>query len=431
MTRARIKRKTIENPVEFVGQGLHTGVQVRLKALPAASGTDVVFIRVDLEGAPRVAALLENIIGSNRGTDLKQGQAEVKTVEHFLAVVHHLGITDLMVEIDGPELPALDGSAALFLEKFKGAGLKELDGFVEAIVLAEEVSVGDNGCRMLARPAEVLTLSYQLEYDHPVLAGQRFSYRPGEMSFAEEISPARTFCLEEEVEELKKAGLAKGGSLDNALVIGKRGYLNEVVHFPDEPCRHKVLDMMGDLFLLGKPLLAEVEGNRSGHAMNAELARAILARAQKKEGTRVEIKEIMKCLPHRYPMLLVDRIVELEPGKRVVGIKNVSINEPFFNGHFPGEPVMPGVLQIEAMAQVGGVLMLRGDENAKDKIIYFMSVNNVKWRKPVIPGDQLRMELTVLSKKGNITKMLGKATVDDKVVCEGELMAMIADRPED
>ena len=195
-----------------------------------------------------------------------------------------------------------------------------------------------------------------------------------------------------------------------------------------------VLDMLGDLFLLGRPLIAAVEGTRSGHALNAELAREIIksTRGATKEegGETVEIKEIMDCLPHRYPMLLVDRILELEEGKRVVGIKNVSINEPFFSGHFPGEPIMPGVLQIEAMAQVGGVLMLRSMKDPKDKVIYFMSVDKVKWRKPVTPGDQLRMELSVLSQKGAICKMEGKATVDGETVCEGELMAMIADRKE-
>ncbi len=427
MAAKKMKRKTTRRETEFSGLGLHTGQEARVKVAPAASGTGVVFVRADLEGRPRVEASLENVAGSNRGTDLKKGKALVKTVEHFLAALYHLGLTDLLVEIDGPEMPAMGGCAEGFLEKLSAAGAAELEGSIEPIVLKTEVSVDANGFSLRAAPAAELSLSYHLDYGHAVLGEQDFSFRPGEMSFADELSTARTFCLEEEVEKLKAAGLAKGGSLDNALVIGKDGYLNKDVRFADEPCRHKVLDLLGDLYLLGRPLIAKVEGKRSGHKMNVELGRAILASMQNKRGISVDIKEIMKCLPHRYPMLLVDRIVELEEG-RIVGIKNVSINEPFFNGHFPGEPIMPGVLQIEAMAQVGGVLMLRSIDDAKDKVIYFMSVDKVKWRKPVVPGDQLRMELKVLSTKGVICKMEGKTTVDGELVCEGELMAMIADR---
>jgi UDP-3-O-acyl N-acetylglucosamine deacetylase len=280
----KLQRKTIKQAVEFAGCGLHTGVEINVQVLPAAAETGVVFARSDLADKPQVAASLANVISSNRGTDLKRGEAEVKTVEHFLAVVSHLGITDLMIEVDGVEMPAMGGSAAQFLDKMRQAGQEDLEGFVQAITLEREIKVGENGCQMSARPAAQPSFSYHLVYDHPALGEQQFSFSPEQMSFDKELSPARTFCLEEEIEQLKAAGLAQGGSLDNALVIGEKGYVNEVVHFPDEPCRHKVLDMIGDLFLLGQPLLAEVSGERSGHTMNAELAKAILAQSQEKEG---------------------------------------------------------------------------------------------------------------------------------------------------
>jgi UDP-3-O-[3-hydroxymyristoyl] N-acetylglucosamine deacetylase/3-hydroxyacyl-[acyl-carrier-protein] dehydratase len=425
------RQQTIAGPQEMQGVGLHTGEQVRMRLLPAEVNTGIRFRRTDLEDAPEVAAVVANVASTDRGTNLAAGAAKVHTVEHLLAAAVGAGVDNLIVELSAAEPPAGDGSAQPFLQALLKAGIDEQDAPVRLVEVPETFSVEEGESRYLVAPAPGFEVAATLEYEHPLIHRQFGSFRISPEAFEREIAPARTYGFMHEVEGLRSRGLARGGSLENAVVLTDSGLAEGVsLRFPDEFVRHKVLDLVGDLALVGGRVSGQIVAQRPSHRGNVALAREIVARAEKKALARpiLDVEQIMQYLPHRYPFLLVDRVVEYEEGKRIIGLKNVTINEPFFVGHFPGRPTMPGVLIIEAMAQVGGLLLMDSIENPEDKIVYFMTLDNVKWRRPVVPGDQIRFEVEVLQIRGRNARMQGVGTVDGQVVAEAEMMARVVDR---
>ena len=432
MTEAQ--QRTIETPVEAEGIGLHTGAAVRLRLLPGDPGSGVRFRRTDLENASEIPALVGYVAGTDRGTTVAAGDARVHTVEHLLSAVAACGIDNLVIELDEAEPPAGDGSARLFVQLLERAGSVRQEARVRTINVDDGFSLQEGSASYVVAPARGYHITTTIEFDHPLIGRQTGSFEVESEEFEREIAPARTFGFVHEVEALRERGLARGGTMNNALVLTDQGQLNEEpLRFPDEFVRHKTLDLIGDLALIGARLQGHVVADRPSHRGNVALARELVRRAEEHataEQARpvLTIQQILQYLPHRYPFLLVDRVVEYEERKRIVGIKNVTINEPFFVGHFPGHPTMPGVLIIEAMAQVGGLLMLDTIDNPEDKIVYFMTLDNVKWRRPVIPGDQIRFELEVLKIRNQTCRMRGVGTVDGQVVAEAEMMARVVDR---
>jgi UDP-3-O-[3-hydroxymyristoyl] N-acetylglucosamine deacetylase/3-hydroxyacyl-[acyl-carrier-protein] dehydratase len=358
----------------------------------------------------------------------------VHTVEHVLAAVAAREVDDLLIEMSGPEPPNADGSAAPFFELLREAGIAEQPGIVHYLKLLQSVRVVDGDASYEAHPADALELDVSIEFPHPIIGRQRGCYHITSDAFAKELAPARTFGFIHEVEALRAKGLIRGATTQNAVVLGDDGVVDNKLRWPDEFVRHKALDCVGDLALAGARVRARVVASRPSHRGTVLLVRAMkeAAKQQMKDTLTqqdvMDVEEIMKVLPHRYPFLLVDRILELVAGKRVVGVKNVTINEPFFQGHFPGHPIMPGVLIIEAMAQVGGMLLLGAIEDPQSKVVYFTSLDNVKWRRPVKPGDQLRFELDLLQVRGPMCKMHGVARVDGEIVAEADMGAMVRDR---
>jgi UDP-3-O-[3-hydroxymyristoyl] N-acetylglucosamine deacetylase / 3-hydroxyacyl-[acyl-carrier-protein] dehydratase len=425
------RQRTIAEPVMIEGIGLHTGASSRLRILPAEIQSGIRFRRTDVEGSPEIPAILDNVVDVDRGTTLGVGGVHVQTVEHLLSAFAGLQIDNALVEIEGPEPPAGDGSARHFVEILQSTSAVEQDAPARVFELTDPVAVEEGDSRYVASSADAYEASATIRFDHPTIGRQFASVEVEPEAFRREIAPARTFGFVKEVEELRARGLARGGSLDSAIVLTETGLHEGVeLRFPDEFARHKLLDMIGDLSLLGGRLRAQVIATRPSHRGNVALAREIHTQVERRALTRpiLNVQQIFQYLPHRYPFLLVDRIIEYEERKRIIGLKNVTINEPFFVGHFPGHPIMPGVLIIEAMAQVGGLLLMDAIENPEDKIVYFMALDNVKWRRPVTPGDQIRFEVEVQQIRGRTAKMKGVGTVDGQVVAEADMLARIVDR---
>ena len=428
------ERQTIRSPISLEGVGLHLGVACRLTFEPAPTGSGVSFRRTDLADAAPVPALVERAVLSERRTQLGTGPAALHTVEHVLAAVAALGVDDLTILMDGPEPPILDGSARPFYDALVAAGVVSNQGRAEYLELTEPVRVIDGESVYEAHPARGLSLAVTIDFPHPTIGRQAIECEVTRDSFARELSAARTFGFVREVEALRAKGLIQGASTENAVVLDDAGIVaGQALRWPDEFVRHKAMDCVVDLALAGRRVRARVVAHKPSHRGTVTLVREMMKVARPEQGDQrvsreIGIEEIMKVLPHRYPFLLVDRIVEIEDGKRVVGIKNVTMNEPFFQGHFPGHPIMPGVLIIEAMAQVGGMLLLGTLGDAATKVVYFMSMDNVKFRRPVKPGDQLRCELDLIQVRGPVCKMRGVAKVDGEVVCEAEMAAMVRDR---
>lgn len=461
------QQQTIQKPVSFKGIGLHTGKQVTMTFKSSEINTGIRFVRMDLPNQPSIPADIDHVIDVSRGTTLGDGDVRVITVEHVLSALAGMQIDNIIVELDSEEAPVGDGSALPVVETLLKAGLQEQDSPKDFLIIEETISYTDKerGIDIVVLPSDDYRITYMIDYQNPVLGTQYTSMYSLEEEFVKEYAGARTFGFLSEVEALKEEGLIKGGNIDNAVIVvdkevdeekldyfkklfgiqkrvfvGKNGTINNVkLRYENEFVRHKTLDLIGDLFLLGVPLQAHILAARSGHAANVELVKEIRKVYEKKQITSkyqemdvkdifLDIRAIQKIMPHRYPFLLVDRIIDLEPRKRVIGLKNVTINEPYFNGHFPGHPIMPGVLIVEAMAQVGGILLLNTVENPDRKLVYFMGLDGVRFRKPVSPGDQIRFELEMLQFRRNTCKMEGKAFVSGDLVAEATLMASVVDK---
>lgn len=432
------KQRTITGEATLKGTGLHTASKVTLTFKPADAGAGINFIRVDLPGKPAVKVSLENLLAPElrpRRTSVGKGEAVVHTIEHLMAAVSGLNIDNLNIEIDNKEVPGLDGSSSNFAQALVKAGIKEQEKERHYFIVKEPVFMEEDGSSIMVVPSCEFKITYTLNYNHPLLRAQFLALGITGEVFQKELAPARTFCLEEEADELQRQGMGLGADYTNTLVIGKDGVIKNTLRFEDEFIRHKILDLLGDLYVLGQPIKGHVIALKSGHSLNLKIAEKL--RQQKaryfQEGAEIkcdtaaqelDVNEIMKILPHRDPFLFVDRITHLENGKCATGIKNVTPNEYYFKGHFPGRPVMPGVLILETMAQVGGVMMLASAEN-RGKLAFFMAINNAKFRKPVMPGDQLVLEVVAGKMKSRTGQVHGRALVDGKVVCEADLMFAI------
>jgi UDP-3-O-[3-hydroxymyristoyl] N-acetylglucosamine deacetylase / 3-hydroxyacyl-[acyl-carrier-protein] dehydratase len=460
-------QRTIGKAVSMSGRGLHTGTSCNMTFKPAPENYGIRFVRTDLGGNPEIHAIADNVIDVSRGTTLAVGEARVYTVEHVLAAIVGLQIDNIIIELDGIEPPIGDGSSMPYVECLKEAGFVQQQAPKDYLIIDETVMYHDDDKQIdiVALPLDNYRITVMVDYQNPALGSQHTGLFNLEKEFVTEFAPSRTFCFLSEVEALADQGLIKGGDIDNAVVIvdkhadekelealrnkigvsekvtiGENGILNnKTLRFKNEPVRHKLLDLLGDLALIGAPIKAQILAARPGHKANVEFAKMVRKLYQqkklvkkfqfiKKEGIVFDINAIQRILPHRYPFLLVDKIVHLELDKKVIGIKSVTANEPHFQGHFPGQPIMPGVLILEAMAQTGGILLLNAFPNPEEKLVYFMQINNAKFRKPVIPGDQLYLEVEFINRKSKIVMMKAKAFVDGNLVSEAEFMAGIVDR---
>lgn len=461
------QQRTIKQETSISGIGLHTGTSCTMTFKPAPENHGIKFIRTDLAEKVEIPAIVDFVVDISRGTTLGVGEHKVHTVEHVLAAIVGLQIDNIIIELNGIEPPVGDGSAMPYVEKLTNAGFESQDAPKDYLIIDRTVMHHneEEQVDIVALPLDNYRITAMVDYQNPALGSQHSGLFDIEKEFVSEFASARTFCFLSEVEALADANLIKGGNLDNAVVIvdhevdkkdlkdlqnkiglkeeitvTENGYLNgKDLRFKNEPVRHKVLDMIGDLALIGAPIKAQILAARPGHKANVEFARKIRKLYQqkklvkkyqhvKKEGIVFDINAIKKILPHRYPFLLVDRIVHLELDKKVIGLKSVTVNEPFFEGHFPDQPVMPGVLIIEAMAQTGGILMLNSFIDPSSKLVLFMGIDKAKFRKPVVPGDQLVFEVEMISKKSKVVRMKGKAYVDNDLVAEAEFMAAIVDK---
>jgi len=436
MLTAKRPQRTIARDAVVRGISFLNGADVLVRFRPAEAGTGVVFVRTDLPGGPTVPALIGHVIPRQRRTTIRRGEATVEMVEHVMAALAGLRVDNCRVEIDGPEAPGCDGSSLAFVEALETAGSVEQDRPRETLVIDRPITVREGGSTLTVHPgqADRLVLSYNLDYGQGTPIGRQSLFLDvTPESFARELSTSRTFVLEAEADAMRAAGIGRRTTEADLLIFGPDGPIHNPLRFPDECVRHKMLDMVGDLALLGRDLVGHVVAHRSGHQLNAELVRKLVEAAAKVEPTEVEgsvgtldIAEIMKILPHRYPFLLIDRVLALEPGRRVRALKNVSCNEPFFQGHWPGRPIMPGVLIIEALAQAAGVMLGRRS-GSEGQLALITSINNVKIRRPVVPGDQLHLEVDSLLLKDRGACVQCVARVDDQVVAEAKIRFVIMD----
>ncbi|MBU3742271.1 MAG: bifunctional UDP-3-O-[3-hydroxymyristoyl] N-acetylglucosamine deacetylase/3-hydroxyacyl-ACP dehydratase [Candidatus Kapabacteria bacterium] len=462
------RQRTLADAVTMSGVGLHTGNLSSLTFRPAAEGTGFRFVRTDLPGNPEIPAIVDHVVDIARGTTLALGEARVHTVEHVLAALVGMGVDNCLIELSNNEPPVGDGSSMPYVEMIKKVGTVEQQAAREEIILEAPVRYVDEarGTEIMALPNDKYRVTVMVDYNNPALGSQHTGLFDLETEFETEFAPARTFCFLHEVEALYAQGLIQGGNLDNAIVIvdkemsdadltalltkmgiqgnavlGSNGILNNNrLRFKNEPARHKLLDMVGDLALVGPRMRAQVLAARPGHSANIEFARKMrrlyekqqtVKKYQKRptEGVVFDINAILNLMPHRYPFLMIDRITEFDSEKRrIVGYKNITFNEPCFTGHFPGRPIFPGVLIAEAMAQTGCVLLTAEGVDASKKLVFFTGMNNLKFRKTVIPGDTLVMEVSIVRFRFGIVQLDAKAYVNDQLVAEGELSAAVVDR---
>ena len=456
-----LKQKTLKGSFSLCGKGLHTGLNLTVTFNPAPDNHGYKIQRIDVEGQPIIDAVAENVTETTRGTVLSKNGVKVSTVEHGLAALYAAGIDNCLIQVNGPEFPILDGSAKTYVENIERVGIEEQNAVKDYYIIKSKIEYKDEatGSSIIVLPDENFSVNVLISYDSQIQSNQ-FATLDNMSDFPKEIASSRTFVFVREIQPLLAAGLIKGGDLDNAIVIYERqmpqeqfdklaaimkvehhdatkvGYLNnKPLVWPNEPARHKLLDIIGDLALIGKPIKGRIIATRPGHTVNNKFARLLRKEIKQhdiqapvyncNETPIMDVNRIRELLPHRYPFQLVDKVIAIG-ANYIVGVKNITANEPFFVGHFPQEPVMPGVLQIEAMAQVGGLLVLNSVDEPERYSTYFLKIDNVKFRQKVVPGDTLlfRVELLAPIRRG-ISTMKGYAFVGEKVVCEAEFMAQI------
>ena len=436
-------QRTLKNPVEYRGIGLHSGKEIKIVVRPAEAGTGVSFVRTDIEDHPVVRAHGANMKARQRRTCIQDGRAEVYTCEHLLAALYALGIDNAMVEIDGEEVPGLDGAASEFFRGLQSSGSVEMRATRPIWSVKQPIYVREGSASLVALPGTgKLTIEYHLDYpkQNGAIQGnngggtkQIVGFELTPENFERDIAPARTFVFAHEVEALRAAGLGKGANPQNTLVVGPNGPEQNSLRWDDELARHKILDLIGDLANAGVDLDAHIIATRSGHGLNMAMVQRILEEREREQeqgeaisDSGLDIRQILNLLPHRYPFLLIDRVIELDGFQRAVAIKNVTINEPFFQGHWPEQPIMPGVLQLEAMAQLAGVLLLRKLENT-GKLAVLWSIDKVKLRGAVVPGDQLRIEVETIRAKPQVGHVRARCKVAGRLVAEAELKFTLVD----
>lgn len=456
-----MKQQTLKESFKVHGKGLHTGLQIDAEFCPAPDNHGYKFQRIDLEGEPVIDALAEYVTATTRGTVISKGDIKISTIEHALAALYAFGIDNCLIKLNAPELPILDGSAKAYCEKILEAGLEEQSAEKDFYVVKQKIEVRDDttGSSIVVLPDDEFSIDTMVAFDSPVLSNQ-FASLDHLNDFSREIGASRTFVFVREVEPLVKGNLIKGGDLDNAIVIydspmeqteldrladlmgvphknvTEFGYINDFPLFAEnEPARHKLLDVLGDIALIGRPLKGKVIATRPGHSINTTFAKKIRKEIKHQEiqapvynpsvEPLMDVNRIRELLPHRYPFLLVDKVID-KGENYIVGLKNVTGNEPFFQGHFPQEPVMPGVLQVEAMAQTGGLLVLSTVDDPEKYSTYFMKIDNVKFRNKVVPGDTLVFHVSFMTPlRRGCAIMKGYAFVGEKIVTECEFMAQI------
>lgn len=429
-------QQTIDKPVTISGPGLFNPQVTNVTFKPAPENHGIVFVRTDLGNTP-IPALISRVVKRPRRSAIKQGDASIDTVEHLLSAAAALRLDNLIIEIDGPEVPVMDGSALPFLEVMQSAGLRDNAAARRPLKITTPIIVRDNDAVVAATPSDdpEMTLLYELDYGEGPIGRQLVGFDFNRDDYAKQIASSRTFSTQAEAEQAQAAGLFKHLTPDEALVIGTDGKPlgNNAFRFDDEPVRHKMLDLIGDLYLLGAPIQGRIVAYKSGHALNQLLVKKLIAQYRRQTfndlGRNVEaldIRGLFRMMPHRYPMLLVDRVVEIDGERRAVGIKNVTINEPFFQGHYPNTPIMPGVLVVEAMAQLSGVLI--GQSLAQvGKLPVLLSLDRVKLRKAVTPGDQLFLEAEAVKIRARIAHMRCRAYVGEELAAEAEVKFMMVD----
>ncbi|MBM3325507.1 MAG: bifunctional UDP-3-O-[3-hydroxymyristoyl] N-acetylglucosamine deacetylase/3-hydroxyacyl-ACP dehydratase [Calditrichaeota bacterium] len=462
-------QRTLKTSGALSGVGLHTGNECKLTFVPAPADYGFKFVRADLPGSPEIPALLENVVDVKRGTTIALNGVQVHTVEHCLSAMAGLGLNNVRVELTADEPPVLDGSAAPFVQLLHKCGLEEQTESCNVLEIDDVITFRDEakGIDIVVVPSDRFRVTYMIDYQNPALGTQYTSLYDLEREYIKEFASARTFAFLSEIKMLFDAGLIRGGRIENAMVIADvdltqqeldglkrllgitdevkvspKGIIGEkMVRFPNEPVRHKVVDLIGDLALLGMPVKAHVLCARAGHPSHVELVKLFKKEAAKKalqqkystggksaDKAVFDVSAIQRILPHRYPFLLVDRIIELVPNERVTAIKNVTVNEPFFQGHFPERPIMPGVLLVEALGQAGGVLLLNTAAEPNKKLVYFTGLEGVRFRKLVVPGDQLILKVEMVFYKRNICRMKGQAFVDGQLAAEAEMQAVVVNR---
>ncbi|MGC9363613.1 MAG: bifunctional UDP-3-O-[3-hydroxymyristoyl] N-acetylglucosamine deacetylase/3-hydroxyacyl-ACP dehydratase [Fidelibacterota bacterium] len=459
-------QRTIKNEVAVFGVGLHTGVKSTITFKPAPENSGIRFIRSDVENSPEILADINHVIDISRGTTIAQNGVQIHTVEHVLAAVAGLEIDNIFIEVNNIEPPVCDGSSIEFVKALKKAEIVEQSVPQDVLVIEKIIQYTDpkNGVDVHVLPADSFRVTFMIDYPIPSIGTQYSALYSLADEFETDYASARTFCTLSEVEHLKNMGLIKGGSVNNAvvfidrkiekdeidrlkkmfhidsdIVLGERGTLNGVeLRYYNEAVRHKILDLIGDFALLGVPIQGHVIAARSGHSHNVNLVKKIRKEYEKLlirdkfqktkiSGALFDIQGIERILPHRYPFLMVDRVLDMVPGESVTAIKNVTINEPYFTGHFPNRKVMPGVMVLESLAQAGGLLLLNTIENPQHKLVLFTGLDNVRWRRQIIPGDQIRLQIKLIQFRLSVCKMKTTALVNDEIAVEAEMMASVVD----
>lgn len=455
------KQQTLAGPISFSGKGLHTGVTVNMTVHPAADNHGIVFRRVDLEDTPTVPALCEYVTDTSRGTTIEKGTAKVSTIEHIISALWTMGVDNALIDIDGPETPIMDGSAREYVEKIQLTGLVEQKSSRKYYEVTEKqvYTIPDKGVAIIIYPDDEFTVSVHIDFNSKVV-GNQYATLDMYSKYTEDIAPCRTFCFLHELEPLLKMNLIKGGDLDNAIVVVENpvsdeqlehlkkvfnkddirvtgGYLNNLeLRASNELARHKLLDLLGDFALLGMRIKGRVWASRPGHYANTEFMKQLLV-SIRRDGEKpafkyspskkpiLDINDVRKLLPHRYPFLLIDKVFHIDD-KSIGAIKNITANEPQFSGHFPEEPVMPGVLLVEAMAQAGGLIAMKGVENPEEYSTYFLRIDGVRFKRKVVPGDTMQIEAHMIEPlRRGIASIIGKIFVGGQLACEATLMAQI------